>query len=127
MLNAGGGPLEVSIPWLLRDAGGRRVAGERGSMPVAAGWCAKYPVGGDSGVDRGLDDDGGDTGDLLAWPSDTIPVVGVGFAVGVGFWVACKVAFTADDDGSVVVAKASDWPVPPVKEESVPRLFPGRF
>ena len=43
MLNAGGGPLAVSIPLLLRDAGGRglRNGGEQGSMPVAAGWGAK--------------------------------------------------------------------------------------
>jgi len=83
VLNAGGGPLEVSIPWLLRDAGGRRVGGERGSRPDAAGWDAKYPVREDSGVDTALGDDGGDNSGLLAWPSGTR----LEFAVKVEFWV----------------------------------------
>lgn len=37
VLSAGGGPLDVSIPWLLRDAGARRVAGDRASRPDEPG------------------------------------------------------------------------------------------
>ena len=33
VLSAGGGPDEVSIPWLLRDAGGLLLAGDRASIP----------------------------------------------------------------------------------------------
>jgi hypothetical protein len=36
-----GGPREVSWP-ALKEAGGRLVAGERGSVPEVAGWGAKY-------------------------------------------------------------------------------------
>ena len=36
-MRAGGGPDLVSIPWLLRDAGGLLLIGDRGSMPDAPG------------------------------------------------------------------------------------------
>ena len=42
MLNAGGGPLDVSIPWLLRDAGGLLVLGDRSSLPEPFERSAKY-------------------------------------------------------------------------------------
>ncbi len=122
MLNAGGGPLEVSIPLLLRDAGGLRVAGERGSRPDAAGWCSKYPpVRVDSGVDGALGDNGGDRGEVLSGLSSSIiPVVGLGFAITVKIWVVCGVASTAGDDGGVLFAKDANWPVSLVGEECVP-------
>ena len=37
VLSAGGGPFDVSIPWLLRDAGARRAAGDRASRPDELG------------------------------------------------------------------------------------------
>jgi hypothetical protein len=40
VINAGGGPLDVSMPWLLRDAGGRLLEGERGSWDGLC-WSAK--------------------------------------------------------------------------------------
>ena len=41
VLSAGGGPLDVSIPWLLLEAGARRVAGDRASRPEEPGCGAK--------------------------------------------------------------------------------------
>lgn len=40
VLSAGGGPLEVSIPWLLRDAGARRLISDRASRHVETSWTA---------------------------------------------------------------------------------------
>lgn len=40
--SATGGPRELSMPWPLCEAGGRRVLGERASGPVVAGWGEKY-------------------------------------------------------------------------------------
>ena len=50
MLNAGGGPFEVSIPWLLRDAGALLFAGERASIPDAPGCGRKYDPALASGI-----------------------------------------------------------------------------
>ena len=47
VLSAGGGPDEVSIPWLLRDAGGRLIAGDRASTPDEADWGTKYDSDGE--------------------------------------------------------------------------------
>ena len=141
MLSAGGGPLAVSMPWLLRDAGGLglRVGGERGSIPVAAGCGAKYPVLGDSsGVARALGDSGDNNRYLSGCPSETtvVGVVELGLAIEVEFWVAGKleVAFADGDDGSVVVVFAKDanwWPVPSAREActppGLPCLVPGVF
>jgi len=41
VMRAIGGPREVSMPWPLNDAGGRRLAGERGSTPEACAWGEK--------------------------------------------------------------------------------------
>lgn len=55
VLNAGGGPDEVSIPWLLREAGARLVAGDRPSTPYEALGRAKYESsGGGRAEGRGL-------------------------------------------------------------------------
>lgn len=48
VLNAGGGPVEVSIPWLLRDAGGRFCAGDRASVPDDVGLIVKYDSAGEA-------------------------------------------------------------------------------
>lgn len=48
VLNAGGGPVEVSIPWLLRDAGGRFCAGDRASVPDDVGLGVKYDSPGEA-------------------------------------------------------------------------------
>lgn len=109
VLNAGGGPVEVSIPWLLRDAGGLLFAGERGSKPDEASCWTKYPVDCDGGADNACGNNGDEVERRRLGLPDVIAVV-IGIVAMVKDSARWGVFRVVDDALlSTILAKEGDW------------------